>query len=248
MASSRDTQLRNKHVVVIGGTSGIGLAIARSAIDEGATTTIGGSSRARLDAALAMLGGRVIGRSIDLADVESMERFCRDLDRVDHLVVTSQSGTAVQTLKPLSSLDFGAMESAFRVKLFGTLRFLRAVLPNFAPDGSIVLFSGAASRRTIPGHVALGAVNGAVEAAGRQLAKELAPIRVNVVSPGLVRTSAYDPMDEKTREAMFLARAKALPVGRVGRPEDIAQAVLQLLVNGYMTGVVLDIDGGALLG
>jgi len=226
----------------------MGLAVAHAAVDEGATVTIGGSSRVRLDAALAALKGRAAGRPIDLADTQSIERFCRDLDQVDHLVVTSQSSTAVRTLKPLSELDFAAMEDAFRVKFHGALALLRAALPHLAADGSIVLFSGAAARRTIPGHVALGALNGALESAGRQLAKELAPIRVNVVSPGLVHTPAYDPMDQVARDAMFAARAKALPVGRVGRPEDIALAVMQLLRNGYMTGVVLDIDGGALLG
>jgi len=248
MTQSSSASLQNRHVVVVGGTSGMGLAIARAVIDQGATATIGGSSRARLDAALNALGGRATGMPIDLCDAKSIERFCGELGRVDHLVITSQSAAAVRTLKPLFELDFSAMDAAFRVKLFGTLMLLRGALPKLAPDGSIVLCSGAAARRTIPGHVALGALNGALEAAGRQLARELAPIRVNVVAPGLVQTPAYDPMDKTAREAMFAARAKALPVGRVGRPEDIAQAVVQLLLNGYMTGVVLDIDGGALLG
>ena len=128
------------------------------------------------------------------------------------------------------------------------LRAVREALPNLAKDGSIVLVSGAASRRTMPGHALLGGLNAAVEGAARQLAKELAPIRVNVLSPGLVRSGAYAGMPLDAREAMYAARAMALPVGRIGMPEDIALAAIHLMKNGYVTGVVQDIDGGGLLG
>lgn len=242
------SRLTGKHVAVIGGASGMGAAIAAHALGEEARVTIAGSSRERLAAAAARLPGPVQTGFVDLADPDSIEAVGRGLGALDHLAVTAQSPAALRTLKPLAALDFGDLDAAFRVKLAGMLRLIRACLPGLARDGSITLFSGAASRRTIPGHVALAALNAAVEAAGRQLAKELAPIRVNVISPGLVRTEAYDAMPASEREAMFAARARALPVGRVGTADDIAMAAIHLMCNGYVTGVVQDIDGGGLLG
>jgi len=237
--------LSGKRIVVVGGRSGIGAAIARAAAEAGAAVIIGSSSQPREASEPDQGGIRLL--SVDLADAAAIADFARQCGAIDHLAITAQSSTALRTLKPLTELDFADLEAAFRIKLFGTLRLVRAALPALARDGSVLLVSGAASRRIIPGHVSLGALNGAIESAGRQLAKELAPIRVNVLSPGLVRTEAYDPMPAEQREAMYAARARALPVGRIGRPEDIAAAALHLMQNGYVTGTVQDIDGGGLI-
>lgn len=240
--------LTGKTVVVVGGTSGIGLAVAAAAAAVNAEVRIGGGRAERAAAAALRIGAGVVGAAVDLRRARSIAGFFADIARIDHLVITAQSPLAVSTLKPISAFDAAAARDVFEVKLFGMLAAVKAALPLLARDGSITLLSGAASRRTIAGHAVLGAVNGAVEAAGRQLARELAPIRVNVVSPGLTRTEAYDAMPAADREAMFAARAKALPVGRVGRPEDIALAVLHLMRNSYVTGTVNDVDGGGLLG
>lgn len=236
--------LSGKRIVVVGGRSGIGAAIARAAIEAGATVTVGSSTKPQ-NMATAQGGIRIL--PVDLADAAAIADFAKQCSVIDHLAITAQSSAALRTLKPLIELDFVDLEAAFRVKLFGMLRLVRAALPFLARDGSVLLVSGAASRRIIPGHVGLGALNGAIESAGRQLARELAPIRVNVLSPGLVRTEAYDPMPAGQREAMYAARARALPVGRIGRPEDIAAAALHLMQNGYVTGTVQDIDGGGLI-
>ena len=110
--------------------------------------------------------------------------------------------------------------------------------------GSITMFAGVASEKPLPGLVAYAAVNGAVEGLCRTLALELAPLRVNAISPGIVMTPAYAGMPGDEREAMFGAMAAKLPVRRVGRPEDIARTVLYLMQNGYTTGTVIQIDGG----
>jgi NAD(P)-dependent dehydrogenase (short-subunit alcohol dehydrogenase family) len=240
--------LSNRHVVVIGGSSGMGYAIAQAVLAEGARVTVASSNEARSAAAATRLGPGVAAAVCDLASPASIARFFADVSGIDHLVITAQAPNAVATIQPLSQLRWADAEAVFSVKFFGTLRAVRAAQSKLAKDGSIVLVSGAASRRTIAGHVLLGGLNAAVEGAARQLAKELAPIRVNVISPGLVRSDAYAAMPQEQREAMYAARAKVLPVGRVGAPADIALAAIHLMKNGYVTGVVQDIDGGGLLG
>jgi NAD(P)-dependent dehydrogenase (short-subunit alcohol dehydrogenase family) len=242
------SDLSSRHIVIIGGSSGMGYATAAAALAEGARVTVAGSAEPRATAAAARLGAGTAAAVCDLSSPASIDRFCTQLPGIDHLLVTAQSSRAIATIAPITGLDWSDAEAAFAIKLFGMLRAVRAALPKMAKDGSIVLVSGAASRRTIPGHALLGSLNAAVEGAARQLARELAPIRVNVIAPGLVRSDAYAAMPAAGREAMYEARAKALPVGRIGAPEDIALAAIHLMKNGYVTGTVQDIDGGGLLG
>ena len=242
------SQLLGRHIVVIGGSSGMGLAIASAALAEGARITVASGNSERCATAAARLGRDAKGAVCDLASPVSIGHFFSAVGGIDHLVITAQAPQAVATIRPLATLAWADAEAAFAVKFFGMLRAVREAHPKLAKDGSIILVSGAASRRTIPGHALLGGLNAAVEAAARQLAKELAPIRVNVLSPGLVRSNAYAHMPHAEREAMYAARAKALPVSRIGTPEDIALAAIHLMQNGYVTGVVQDIDGGGLLG
>lgn len=130
-------------------------------------------------------------------------------------------------------------------KFFGPYRAIQAADIN--PSGSITLFSGILSRRHQPGTAAVAAINAAVEGLCRALAIELAPVRVNTISPGLVKTPAYDGMPKEQREGMYQAQAQALPVGKVGDPEDIAAITLMLMTNPHTTGTVIDVDGGGLL-
>lgn len=241
--------LTGSQVVVIGGSSGMGLAIAKAATAAGARVVIGGTSRARLDQATGEIGRGATAAIIDVADGGSVTEFFAALDHIDHLVVTAHPAYLTgKIIRPLAEMDLADAQSFFAVKYWGAVRVCRQALAKLTPKASITLLSGAASRRMVPGHTALGPINGAIESFGRQLAKEIAPRRVNVISPGLVRTPAYDAMPAAAREAMFESRAKALPVGRVGSPEDIAEAALFVMANGYVTGAVIDVDGGGLLG
>jgi NAD(P)-dependent dehydrogenase (short-subunit alcohol dehydrogenase family) len=242
------SDLSNRHVVVIGGSSGMGYATAQAVLAEGARVTVASSSEPRAAAAAARLGPGAAAAVCNLDSPASVDRFFSDVTTIDHLVITAHARNAVATIQPLSQLRWADAEAAFSVKFFGTLRAVRAAHLKLASDGSIILLSGAASRRPIAGHVLLGGLNAALEGAARQLAKELAPIRVNVISPGLVRSDAYAAMPEDQREAMYATRTKVLPVGRIGAPADIAIAAVHLMKNSYITGVVQDIDGGGLLG
>ncbi len=232
--------MKDQKVAVIGGTSGMGLAIAKLAASRGAHVTIGSRSADKVQSAAAELG--VAGHAIDTTDEDSVRAFFAAVGTLDHLVV-SGSSTKTGTLADLPLAD---AEATFRSKFFGP--YLCAKHAKLDPTGSITLFSGILSRR--PGHndSILGPVNAAVEALGRALARDLAPVRVNTISPGMTRgTSAYLGMPEAAREGMYASIAEALPVGKVGTPEDLAEATLSLMTNPFITGVTLDVDGGGVL-
>ena len=233
--------IESESVVIIGGSSGIGLAIARQAVDAGAEVTIAGRSEAKLETAREAIAGDVTIRTVDVADEQSVKRLFSEVGRIDHLVV---SGSSVKT-GALRDLSLADARAAMDSKFWG--QYLAARYAEIRAGGSITLFSGILSRRPPRGFASLAAINGAVEALGRALAVELAPIRVNVISPGLTDTPAYAGMPEDARQGMFGAAAKKLPVGRVGQPEDIASLALELMSNRFMTGGVIDVDGGGLL-
>ena len=233
--------IENESVVIIGGSSGMGLAIAKEAADAGAAVIIAGRSQGKLNDARQTISADVTTHIVDLSDEGSIRKLFESIGSFDHLVIT---GSSVKTgqLRELSLADARAsMDSKF----WGP--YTAARYARIRPKGSMTFFSGILSRRPSPGLASLAAINAAVEALGRALAVELAPIRVNVVSPGLTDTPAYATMSDDARKGMFAAAAKRLPVGRVGKPEDIASLTLELMRNTFLTGIVVDVDGGALL-
>jgi NAD(P)-dependent dehydrogenase (short-subunit alcohol dehydrogenase family) len=233
--------LENRRVVVVGGSSGIGLATARLAARAGARVSIAGRSPEKLERAKEDVGGGVETGALDITREGAVRSFFEDTGEIDHLVLP---GSSVQT-GSLSELETEAARASMDAKFWGP--YLAAKYARISPGGSITLFSGALSRRPAPGFAALAAINAAVEGLGRALALELAPVRVNVISPGLVATPAYAAMPEEARVAMYEGAAQRLPVGKVGTPEDIAETVLWIMKNGYATGAVIDVDGGGLL-
>ena len=232
-----------KRVVVIGGSSGIGFATAKAAAANGARVLIASRDHDRLEAARASLGGSVEALVLDVTDPLAVSSFFERAGAVDHLVSTTVS----RATGPLLELDLDAGRHAFETKLWGPLNVIRAALPLLGWESSITLTSGTAAWSPMPGGSVTAAVNGAVASLVRTLAVELAPIRVNAVSPGVVRTPTWDPVPEEQRRAMFERIASKLPVGRVGEPEDIAQAYVYLMENGFSTGTVVHVDGGHLL-
>jgi len=220
------TLLHDQHVVVVGGTSGIGQAVAAAAHAAGAKVT-----------AL----GRGSAIACDVTDPVSVTQAFERLGPVDHLVLTAGARVGSPHLAQLTDAELAL---TYEVKLFGALRALRAALPKLAPQASVTLTSGLLSRKPSAGGLLKGSVNAAIEAAARQLAKELAPRRVNVVSPGVIDTELWSGA---AREATLARIGAGLPVGRVGRPEEVAQAYLFAMVSGFVTGSVIDVDGGGLL-
>jgi NAD(P)-dependent dehydrogenase (short-subunit alcohol dehydrogenase family) len=233
--------MEGQSIVIIGGSSGMGLAIAKEAVDAGAEVTIAGRSQAKLDEARQAIAGDVATWTVDLSDEHSVKRLFSQIGSFDHLVV---SGSSVKT-GPFRELSLADARVSMDSKFWG--QYVAARYAQIRPKGSITLFSGILSRRPSAGLASLAAINAAVEALGRALAVELSPIRVNVVSPGLTDTPAYGGMPDDARRGMFAAAAKRSLVGRVGRPENIASLALELMCNSFMTGVVVDVDGGGLL-
>jgi NAD(P)-dependent dehydrogenase (short-subunit alcohol dehydrogenase family) len=233
--------IENESVVIIGGSSGIGLAIAKEAADAGAAVTIAGRSQSKLDKACQAVAGDVTTQIVNLSDEQSVMKLFALIGPFDHLVV---SGSSVKTGQ-LHDLPLADARASMDSKFWG--QYMAVRYAQIRPNGSITLFPGILSRRPSAGLASLAAINAAVEALGRALAIELAPVRVNVVSPGLTDTPAYGEMPDDARKGMFAGAAKRLPVGRVGRAEDIASLALELMRNGFMTGVVVDVDGGAML-
>lgn len=230
--------LNGKTVVVIGGSSGIGAAVAEQAKSRRAQVVLAGR---RLSSAL---HNGLRSEPVDVTDNASLQRLFESVGRFDHLVYTA--GPAVQA-KNLQDTDLQLAQDNFNVKLWGALRAIQLALPFLDEHGSIVLTSGQLGRKLVPGQFIKIGINAATEALGKQLAKELAPRRVNVVSPGVIDTPAYAGLSEDQREAMYAKVGQALPVGRVGQAYEVAAGYVLAMENAFMTGSVIDIDGGGLL-
>ncbi|MBI4754335.1 MAG: SDR family oxidoreductase [Betaproteobacteria bacterium] len=237
--------MKKEKVLVIGGSSGIGLATAQRLTRETYSVVITARTRARVDQALGRIGGAASGQILDYGDPAGIAAAFAQIGAFDHLLL---AGAGPAAWGAFAELSRDALQAAFASKFWGYFDTLQAALPTLADRGSIVLVGGAAARITLPGTAGLAAVNGAIERMGLTLAKELAPRRVNVLSPGLVDTPAYDWMAPEARRGMLEGTAAKLPVQRYGTAEDIAEAVLFLVRSSYVTGAVLDVDGGARLG
>ena len=215
--------------VFVGGSSGIGLAAARRAAAAGWDVVIVSREPERADVA----AERVV---LDITDEGAVRETFEALGPIDHLVFSPVARAG----GPARTLDLAAARRAFETKLWGPFTAVQAA----DVRESIVFVSGVAATTPMRGGSATAAVNGAIEALVRTLAVELAPVRVNAVSPGIIATPTWDAMAAEDREAMFDRLAGALPAGRVGTAEDLAEAIWLLLTNGFVTGVVLPVDGG----
>lgn len=235
--------LSGQHVVVLGGTSGIGFAVAAAAADQGAKVTVVSSRRANVDRALAALPTGSTGLVADLTDGDRVGELFTELGALDHLVFTA-GGELL--LSPLADLDLAAARKFFELRYFGVLTAVRAAAPGLRPDGSITLTTGTAGPRPLPGSTVASSLCGAIEALTRALAVELAPIRVNAVQPGVVRSPLWTFPDD-IRDQFYRDTAANTPLHRIGEVDDIARAYLFYLTQPHATGSVLTLDGGAVL-
>ena len=235
--------LTNATVVILGGSSGIGLATAKAARAEGAHVIITGRSAQRLQTARADLGGAVHTVVLDVADETGTRTFFQELGHLDHVFITAGTLVKDSQLAP----DSAGLRPALDTRFWGALYAAKYAAPKMNGGGSITFMSGTAAQRPLEGASVASASCGAVEAFARALAVDLAPIRVNTIQPGFVDTPLLDELLGAQRAEILAAAAARLPVRRIGRPEEVADAVLFLMKNGYVTGITLTIDGGGLL-
>jgi NAD(P)-dependent dehydrogenase (short-subunit alcohol dehydrogenase family) len=231
--------LAGKKVVVIGGSSGIGLATAELAKAQGAEVVIASRSAAKLDPVAERL--KVTAIACDVTSDESVAELFRRTGPVDHVVLTA----AQLRTGPFKTVAMDDVRATMEGKFWGAWRVAREA--TIRPGGSLTLVTGFLSVRPRPNSAIISAANGALESLARALALELAPVRVNAVSPGVIDTPIRAAMPEAARKEMLAKTAAALPVGRVGMAEDIAQQIASFMSNGFATGSIVYVDGGALV-
>jgi NAD(P)-dependent dehydrogenase (short-subunit alcohol dehydrogenase family) len=236
--------LKAKKIAVLGGTSGIGLAVAVAAAAEGAKVTVVSSNPDRVRGALEQLPADASGEVLDLADADRLARHFAESEDLDHLVYTA--GEAL-SLARLEDCDLAAARRFWELRYWGALNSAKAAQRRIRAGGSIVFTSGIAGMRPQAGWAVPASICGAMEGLTRALAVELAPVRVNAVAPGVVRTPLWREMEDDVRENFYRDVAAHLPVGHVGEPKQIAAGYIYLMNQGYVTGQTLVIDGGALL-
>lgn len=240
-AIARDA-FEGKRLVIVGAGSHVGRGLARTASSAGADLVLAGPDTAKLDATAAALAGPVLVQRVDLADENSIAGLAARTGSFDHLVSTA----AMPANGPIVDLELAAAQRAFAAKVFGPLLLAKHLAAQTNDGGSFTFFSGVAAWRPAPGRVVMAASNGALAFLVDALAVELAPLRINAVSPGIVDSGAWDGLGQG-KEAFLRQVAERNPAGRTGTPEDLIRAVLYAVASPYVTGTVLHVDGGARL-
>ena len=232
-----------QQAVIIGASAGIGEATAKAFAVGGAKVIITGRSKERLDDAAQRIGHPVTTAEVDATDRTALDACFATVGRIDHLVLAASPGAI--GAGPIADVAESALRQAFDGKLFAHVKALQAALPYLRTDGSVTIVTAASARSAFPGSAGLAAVNGALEAMIAPLAVELAPLRINAVSPGVIETHWWNAMPADQRQAYFAAAAAAAPARRNGTPEDVADAITYLAGAGFVTGTVLECTGGA---
>jgi NAD(P)-dependent dehydrogenase (short-subunit alcohol dehydrogenase family) len=230
--------LQDKTILVVGRGSGIARAVALLARSEGARVIVAGRDRAKLADSYDDDG--ISAETIDITDDASIAALADRVGRVDHVVSTASA----RARGNLADLQRENLRMSFDTKVIGPAMLAKYFAGQINPGGSFVLFSGVHAFKINVGYLGVGITNGAVDFLTRWLAVELAPIRVNAISPGVIDTGAWDPLGAEGKRDYFEHIAAGNPARRIGTPEDIAGAVLFAMTNTFMTGMTLKVDGG----
>jgi NAD(P)-dependent dehydrogenase (short-subunit alcohol dehydrogenase family) len=238
------TTVSGSRVLIIGGTSGIGLAVATVVSAAGGTPIVVSRREHSVSRALAELPAGAQGQTVDLSDPASVDTLAERVGAVDHLVYTA--GEPLR-LMMLGDITPEIARSFFDTRYIGALIAVRAIAPHLRAGGSITLTSGSAGERPDPGWALGASICGAMNSLTRALAMELAPIRINAIAPGVLRSPLWNGMSGQDREAMYESVAARVPLGRVGEVKDVALAYLYAMTQPYGTGTIIPVDGGTLL-
>ena len=236
--------LTRKEVIILGGSSGLGLATAKAAANAGASVIIVSGNQQNIDNALKELPAGSKGYAIDLRKEENIKAFFAQNGEFDHLVYTAGENLRFITL---NDMDIDNAKEFFTLRFWSALAAVKYGAPKIRKGGSIGLISGIVSQRPGTGWSLGAGICGAIEAFGRAMAVELAPIRVNVVMAGVTKTNLWNSLSEADRNNLYSAVSNSLLVKRVGEAEEIAQTFLFLMQNQFATGQTFTIDGGTVL-
>ena len=236
--------LTGKQVIILGGSTGLGLATAKAAATAGASVIIVSGNQHNIDKALKELPANSKGFAIDLRREENIKAFFEQTGEFDHLVYTAGENLG---LTRLQKLDIDQAKDFFTLRYWSVLAAIKHGASKIRPGGSIGLTSGIASQRPGAGWFIAASLCGAMEACGRAMAVELAPIRVNVVMPGVIKTNLWNSMSEADRNNLYKTVGDSLLVKRVGEAEEIAQTFIFLMLQQFATGQTFIIDGGTVL-
>ena len=231
--------LKGESVLVVGRGGGIARAVVVAARDAGARVIAAGRDQRALADAYAGEPD-ITTETVDLTDEAAIAAIGERLDTVDHVVSTASARARGR----LADLDRDAVRLSFDTKVIGPLMLAKHLGPRISEGGSFTLFSGVAAAKIALGTLAVAVTNGAVDVLARSLALELAPIRVNAISPGVIDTGAWDALGEQGKAEYFADIGARNPAGRIGTADDIANAVLFAMTSTFLTGVTLHIDGG----
>jgi NAD(P)-dependent dehydrogenase (short-subunit alcohol dehydrogenase family) len=232
-------------VIIAGGTSGMGLSTAKLLSSKGYQVTVLGRSPEKLKKALDEIGPAAAGKSVDARDTDGLREVFKTAGEFDHLVICISGGKGIGAFR---DLDLGVLREGFDEKFFPQLQTAQAALPYLPSTGSITFITAVSAQSKLQGTSGLGAVNGALEIMVPTLAKELKPLRVNAVSPGVIDTAWWDFLATDQKKETFETYAKSIPAGRIGAPEEVAAMIVALIENAYVTGQVIAVDGGISLG
>jgi NAD(P)-dependent dehydrogenase (short-subunit alcohol dehydrogenase family) len=232
-------ELTHRKIIVVGGSSGMGLAVVRAALAKGAEVTAVGRSAERLERVAPELGVKTI--AADVTREDEVRQLFASVGSFDHLVITAASNPPYQTIR---ELDLDAARQTIDTKLVAALLLSKYAARQINEHGSITFTAGIAAERPLPTGFLVAAVNGSLFSLAYGLAIALAPVRVNAISPGWTDTPLLETILGTRKTTMIEQMAQRLPVGQIGRPEDIAHAMLFLLENEFTTGTVLHVDGG----
>jgi len=236
--------LNNKKVIVLGGSSGLGLAAAKAASIEGADVVIVSSNQQRVSTALNLLDGKSSGYVVDLSKEENIKTFFEQIGSFDHLIYTAGENISMNMIE---DMDIEEAKNFFTIRFFGVLTAIKYGKANLNLGGSITLMSGNFGQRPSKGYSLGASICGAMDSFTRAMAVELAPIRVNNIAAGVIKTNLWDNLTEEERSNFYHFIEDTSLLKRVGEPEDIAQAFLYLMKHPHTTGQSLVIDGGSIL-